>query len=262
MTLRSTRVGKFRENRGFSPYSKYSTLEVVVMVNRNVRERPAAIFSIAKGDGSLLLPSVNLETVSKQRRPRKGNQFSSSICIWLGTIVSIIYVVYHFSSSAEETPSVEQSPLLDPQAFHPDWSMRLEAIRPYLIRTVPEEASHVKETAVEECADAESVCEEVKSDSQSQELANKAAEMSNRVSEESKEQIRAKLACGVVMHSCEQVVEKLKSFINDSSVSNPLKYVSKCSSKCLEKGSCNEELQRCDCLSGFTGKNCEKVGLN
>ena len=35
---------------------------------------------------------------------------------------------------------------------------------------------------------------------------------------------------------------------------------SKCSTKCFENGSCNEELGRCDCVKGWRGKDCSEVG--
>jgi hypothetical protein len=36
--------------------------------------------------------------------------------------------------------------------------------------------------------------------------------------------------------------------------------LSKCSPKCFEFGSCNEELGRCDCIKGRQGPDCSEVG--
>ena len=106
----------------------------------------------------------------------------------------------------------------------------------------------MKDEATEECSDAESVCEEVKEGSH---------EDGKEV--DSNDQIKNKLACGFVMYTCEQAVDRLKASLNISGLEPPSPFVSSCSKKCSKHGTCNEELGRCDCLGGFTGKDCEKV---
>eukprot|EP00271_Cylindrocystis_brebissonii_P002664 TRINITY_DN13433_c0_g1_i1.p1 TRINITY_DN13433_c0_g1~~TRINITY_DN13433_c0_g1_i1.p1 ORF type:complete len:919 (+),score=144.18 TRINITY_DN13433_c0_g1_i1:328-3084(+) len=221
---------------------------------RNLRERSTALYTRASPADDL--PRVTV-TDGKAARRSAAQNLAVIITFLLSGIVSLLgfYSLFCYLTGRPLLPSREGG--VDLRAYSPNWTTRLDAVRPYITGGGSASLEELKQSALRKCSEAESVCQDV--------IEPFILGSPDATREEIRRQRRTRFKCGYEIRSCELLVERVKVALLaegggvEESASKP--FVSACSELCWEHGTCNEELKRCDCLGDYRGAECQKRAL-